>query len=487
MKSSLVFSLIVLGAASNVSIATAQSASTFTPTGSMTTPRGAYTATLLPNGKVLIAGGSPPYSDRDLASAELYDPATGTFAATGDMTAGHSNHSAALLPNGKVLIVGGTGRSNGVPGSPPQFPPAELYDPSTGTFSITGDTVETDSGGAAILLANGTVLIAHDPVFPPVFTTSDIPATAEIYDPVTGTFSSTGNQLEGGSQAALLADGRVLFVICCMADQVYNPASGTFAFTGAMTGVYEDGYASAMPATGTFLVTGGYSEIGGGISARACLYDSTTGTFVATGNMNTARYYHTATALGDGTVLVAGGTVDSQVWTVTASAEIYDPATSIFSPTGDMTTGRIEPTATLLLDGTVLILGGDISMSSAEIYHPAQPVPAPVLFSLAGGGLGEGAIWHAVTGQVVSADNPATAGEALSMYTTSLIEGGAIPPQVAVGGQLGEILYFGDAPGYPGYFQVNFRVPDGVSLGAAVPVRLTYLGRPSNQVTIAVQ
>jgi uncharacterized protein (TIGR03437 family) len=73
------------------------------------------------------------------------------------------------------------------------------------------------------------------------------------------------------------------------------------------------------------------------------------------------------------------------------------------------------------------------------------------------------------------------------MYTTSLVEGGAIPPQVAVGGQLGEILYFGDAPGYPGYFQVNFRVPDGVSPGAAEPVRLTYLGRPSNHVTIAVQ
>ena len=73
------------------------------------------------------------------------------------------------------------------------------------------------------------------------------------------------------------------------------------------------------------------------------------------------------------------------------------------------------------------------------------------------------------------------------MYTNNLIEGGAIPPQVAIGGQLAEVLYFGDAPGYPGFFQVNFRVPSGVTPGPAVPVRLTYLDRPSNEVTVALQ
>jgi uncharacterized protein (TIGR03437 family) len=102
-------------------------------------------------------------------------------------------------------------------------------------------------------------------------------------------------------------------------------------------------------------------------------------------------------------------------------------------------------------------------------------------------GKGQGAMWHTATGQVASPDNPAIAGEAMSMYTTCLIHGGEVPPQVAVGGVLAEIMFFGDAPGYPGYYQVNFRVPSGVTSGPAAPVHLTYLGRSSNEVTLAVR
>jgi uncharacterized protein (TIGR03437 family) len=106
------------------------------------------------------------------------------------------------------------------------------------------------------------------------------------------------------------------------------------------------------------------------------------------------------------------------------------------------------------------------------------------LFSHSSDGKGQGAIWDGITGKLASPSAPAVAGEILSMYATEL--GNVIPPQVAVGGRLAEIQYFGDAPGYPGYSQVNFRVPDGITPGSAVPVRLIYLGRSSNEVTIAV-
>jgi hypothetical protein len=195
-----------------------------------------------------------------------------------------------------------------------------------------------------------------------------------------------------------------------------------------------------------------------------------------------------AALLPDGTVLITGGQLPGGNGDV--ASEYYVPSIGAFSSAGNMIMPRHEHTATLLPDGTVLIAGGSsvwpFSTASTELYRPTVLVSAPSLFSLSGDGLGPGAIWHAATGQVVSPRNPAVAGEVLSMYTTGLIDGSVIPPQVSIGGRLGEILFFGTAPGDPRYHQVNFAVPTGVVSGPAIPVRLTYLGRPSNEVTIAV-
>jgi uncharacterized protein (TIGR03437 family) len=126
-------------------------------------------------------------------------------------------------------------------------------------------------------------------------------------------------------------------------------------------------------------------------------------------------------------------------------------------------------------------------LASAEIYTPSALIPAPALFLFSGDAPLQGAIWHAQTGQIASADNAAIAGESLSLYTTSLADGSVIPPQVVVGGGLAQVLNFGAAPGFPGYYLVTFNMPDGVPPGPAVPVRLTYIGRPSNAVTIGVR
>jgi hypothetical protein len=255
---------------------------------------------------------------------------------------------------------------------------------------------------------------------------------------------------------------------------------------------------------GKVLIAGGDIGDGDGASFIAELYDPATGKFSTTGNLVTGREQNVTTLLPDGTVLFAGGhggvPVPGGGWDNLASAEIYDPGRGAFRAVGAMLTGRDLLAATLLNNGQVLITGGNQYypagaggrdpqqpvVSVAELYTPAVRIPAPALFSLGGDGRGQGAIWHAMTGEIASPTSPAVAGEVLSMYTTSLAERGVIPPRVAIGGRRAEVLYYGAAPEYPGYYQVNFRVPDGVAPGPAVPVRLNYLGRPSNEVTIGL-
>jgi lipopolysaccharide export system protein LptA len=178
-------------------------ANTFTATGNMTTARESHTATLLKDGKVLIAGG---HKDRRAAitiyaSAEIYNPASGTFSTTGNLTVRRHKHVATLLADGRVLIVGGSDERDGRDGS--AYRNAEIFDSTNGTFTAAGNANDPryKLQGTAILLRNGKVLIAGGA------------NRAEVFDPATNSFSLASGSL--GSRrlfatATLLKDGQVL-------------------------------------------------------------------------------------------------------------------------------------------------------------------------------------------------------------------------------------------------------------------------------------
>jgi hypothetical protein len=183
-------------------------------------------------------------------------------------------------------------------------------------------------------------------------------------------------------------------------------------------------------------------------------------------------------------LIAGGGNYPLLPW----RAEIYHSDTGTFTETGEMISPPSGHMATPLADGTVLIAGGAIPgptpVALAEIYHPIVNNPAPVLLT---NGAGEAAILHASTQQIVSRNVPAAAGESLEIFMTGLIDGSVIPPQVFIGGRIAELLFFGNAPEFLGLNQVNVRVPEGITPGSAVPVRLSYLARSSNEVTVGVK
>ncbi len=459
----------------------AQPSGAFTSTGSMLTPRFRHTATLLPDGKVLIAGGDVSCilgsACIPATNAELYDPAKGIFTAAGTMNTIRPV-GGILLNNGKVFFA------DGYPtGGKPRI---ELYDPFSGEFKIAGASVSLGVIWSAALLNDGTVFMTGI-------------NGAEIYDPVAERSVPVTTWPAGVGYTAVLAvlpDNRVLLDV----PAIFDPVTGIF--TKQVSWEFNDTPPASLLADGKVLVTGGNNDAGNVNWAE--LFDPSDGSIRRTGSMSYTRDGHTSNLLPDGTVLIAGGlsmynsATNSDL--VTASAEIYEPTAGGFTSTTSMTTPRYAHAAVLLNSGQVLITGGmpispveglghsfvGTASAAAEVYTPGTLIPAPALFHVSGDGQTQGAIWHSLSGQIASPDNPAAEGEILSLYTTSLMSDALIPPRIIIGGKLGDTLFFGRAPGYPGYFQVNFRVPNGV-VGQTVPVRLAYLGRWSNEVTIGMR
>jgi hypothetical protein len=366
-----------------------------------------WAAAVLVVGLVAIIGATTfgpwqhgPAAAAPSASTNASRPA---FSATGSMNEARQQASATLLKDGRVLVVGGN--DVGTSTNLDTKPSAELYDPATGKFTFTGSPHVAGVPVISVLLKDGRVLVIGCDA-------SGVCASslADVYDPSTDLFGAIGPIIGGcvSCTATLLNDGRVLVArggdmsLNVEPSLLFDPATDTYATTGSMT-TARFGQTATMLPDGRVLIAGGVDStlIAGGVDSTgnistdkildsAELYDPKTGTFSPTGSMTTARSGQTATLLSDGRVLIAGGLSALNVVTgkeILASSELYDPSSGTFSPTGSMTTARTGP-ATLLSDGRVLIAGGagfaevggqvgGVVLASAELYDPKSGTFSP--------------------------------------------------------------------------------------------------------------
>jgi len=330
----------------------------WTTTGSLPTRHDGHTATLLPDGKVLVVGGDSGAGTGQSSSAALYDPASGTWSPTASMLdSGRLWHTATLLPNGKVLGAGGY-NTYGY-----RLNDAELYDPASGTWAPTGSMVSAREWHTATLLPSGQVLVAGG------YTGADWLATAELYDPTSETWTTTGSMATGRGQHTanlLQGSGKVLVaggINGGTSAELYDPASGMWTVTGSMAYGRNDHTATLL--SGKVLVAGGWG------TSSAELYDVASGTWTITAPMSIARDQHTATLLTTGQVLVAGGETGTGPIQFLATAELYSPSSKKWIAAPSMTTARVQHSATLLSNGTVLVAGGGNAgggTASAELY-----------------------------------------------------------------------------------------------------------------------
>lgn len=363
------YTLIVTNAAGTQ---TAQTLQITVTTGSFTNASNAMSvnrwsgssAVTLSNGKVIIFG-SPNQS----VFTDIFDPATNSFTRTGDMNPGDMNlgrkdAAAVLLPNGKVLAIGG--RKN-TPSANDATNLVEIYDPATGTWSVTNHLLTARKYHFAIVLSNGKVLVGGG-----VSDTGARLLTSELYDPVSGTWSYTGNMPSERSSmgVALLPNGNVFIAggygyesgvwkqLSSSAE--YDVTAGTWSpIAATMNSSHGDGLVTVALSDGRILIAGG--QLAGGEATTVIdIYDPTTHTFVSSAvqrNLSVRRAFFTAHLLQDGKVVFIGG--EDGVGGITSTVEVYDPVQNLsVLQVRTMPYERRMHSSAMLLDGRVLIVGG---------------------------------------------------------------------------------------------------------------------------------
>lgn len=320
-------------------------------------PRSNHPSVRLSDGRVLLTGGHGTTNGSSLLSAEVYDPASGAFGSAGTMLEGRSGHSLNLLPDGRVLVAGGQNLAT-------MRASTEIWDPATLAFTA-GPSMSTPRGGhVAVSLADGRVLVAGGATW----TDSPVAAqSAEIYNPATNSWSATGPMLHRrlNHAAVLLADGRVLVTgggdgapsgykgttLC----EIFDPATGTFSAAASMASPRGD-HCMARLHDGRVLVIGGDQNATGAGIRSAEIYDPASDAWTSAGTTACGGTRASLTVLADGRALAAGGLGPSN--TPCDFADIFDPAAGTFSPLPPMLSVRMGHSATLLADGSVLVAGG---------------------------------------------------------------------------------------------------------------------------------
>lgn len=356
--------VVVLGLfAVAASTAVAQSSGTWALTGSLNTARAVHTATLLPSGQVLVAGGEN--TTGFLASAELYNPSTGKWIETGSMSTPRINHQATLLPNGQVLVSGGHS-STGALAS------AELFNPSTGQWTSTGSMTVPRTGHSALLLGNGQVLVVAGD-------NTGTDSSTELYTPATGTWRATTSMQSPRSFTLVpLQDGRALAVddsgTVNQESEIYNPSTAQWTLTGIM--YYAHQGAVVLLPNGNVLAYGNHFACYGGQ-----FFNPSTNTWSRTQfQCGTGISFGPLALLATGKALLAGGViVYSGRETSVTKADLYDFSSNTWAGTGALNQARDAHTLTRLLSGQVLAAGGGVVLgpgppktflTSAELYAP---------------------------------------------------------------------------------------------------------------------
>ncbi|HTW99512.1 MAG TPA: kelch repeat-containing protein [Acidimicrobiales bacterium] len=374
--------------------ASATTSGAFAATGSLNVVRADATATLLPDGDVLVAGGQDS-SGTPLASAELYSASAGAWSVVPSLPVAVTEATATLLPDGDVLVAGGLSE---VSGSLQATTDAELYNPTSDAWSSTGAMVAgTGSYGASAVLlpASGEVLYAGG--FAGTGSSTSTLADSQLYNPTSGTWAVTVGQPTLGvadAAASLLGNSEVLLAggesqssggspAVTSTTELFQPATGMWSAAAAMPVGVAGATATALQ-NGDVLVAGGESSAGGLATSASQVYDPSSASWSSAGSLPTASFGATAALMASGDVLYAGGLTASS-GDPTTSAAVFDPTSSQWTATGSMLVARGDAAGAALANGSVLVAGGEgVSgvTGDAEVYSTSvSAVPAAITSS----------------------------------------------------------------------------------------------------------